>query len=510
MPGNKTTVNISNISFSYPGLEHYIIRNFTAAIADGWTAVSGNNGSGKSTLLKLISGELNPETGTIRKSGSFYYCRQDFYICRADLEDFYFSYINRDSDAGKLAALLRIDSRWFYNTDDSSFFCAENLSEGEKKRLQLACALFKNPDILAVDEPFNHVDENGRLFIMEALSRFRGTGLIVTHDRGIADKLCSSTIVISGTAVHRKGSVSGVIDQLDSENMSRKKEFIKIREDITRLKKEHVRRKGKADCADRKKSKKGISEKDHDAKAKVDIARLTGKDGQAGKLSRQIESRIRKKEEELSQINYSGSRKSGISITDSQYSGDAVIRLQEGKIKMGEKELIFPELLIRPGEKIALTGNNGTGKTTLIRNLIKNTGNREILFIPQEFDDAKKTEILLSLEEMPAGSKGEVFSNFARLGSDPEKLIESSSPSPGEWKKLCLSIGILDNPCIIILDEPVNHMDLSSIKSLETALIGISCAMLITSHDITFREAVTEKEWKIHEKKAGNILEIIS
>ena len=510
MPGKKISINISNLSFSYPGLEQYIIRDFTASITDGWTAVSGNNGSGKSTLLKLIGGELAPDAGSISISGSFYYCRQNFNISKADLEDFCLSYINRDHDAGKLAALLRIKNRWIYNSLENGFSYTGSLSEGEKKRLQIACALFKNPDILAVDEPFNHVDENGRLFILESLSRYRGCGLIVSHDREITDRLCSSTIVISrGCAEHRKGSVSGVFEQLESENMSRKNEFRKLKEDLDKLKKESVRRKGKAERADRRRSKRGISGKDHDAKARIDLARFTGKDGHAGKLSRQIESRIRKKEEELSKISFYEGRKSGISITNSKKSGDTVITAVKGKIRIGDKELVYPDLIIRPGEKIALTGSNGSGKTTLIRYLISRTDEEEILYIPQEFDDERKREIISGLEQMQDKKKGEVYSNFSRLGSDPVKLIESLSPSPGEWKKLYLSMGILDNPFIIILDEPVNHMDLSSIKSLEEALNSISCAMLVTSHDAGFRKSVTDREWKIYENKEENILEIV-
>ena len=278
MPDNNISINISHLSFSYPGLEQHIISNFTASITEGWTAVTGNNGSGKSTLLKLIGGELIPETGSISISGSFHYCGQDFNISNSDLEDFYLSYINRDHDAGRLASLLRIKSSWFYRTRDSGFFHTGSLSEGEKKRLQLGCALFKNPDILAVDEPFNHVDENGRLFIFEALSSFRGTGLIVSHDRDIADRLCSSTVVIGkGFAEYRKGTVSDVLEQLDFENMSRKNEFRKLKEDLVKLKKESVRRKGKAESADRKKSKKDFPERTTMRKLKLTFQGLQEK-----------------------------------------------------------------------------------------------------------------------------------------------------------------------------------------------------------------------------------------
>ncbi len=130
------------------------------------------------------------------------------------------------------------------------------------------------------------------------------------------------------------------------------------------------------------------------------------------------------------------------------------------------------------------------------------------LYIPQELKENDKQKIRHEIDIMNSVDKGRVYSNFSRLGSDADKLIESSSPSPGEWKKLMISAGIINNPDLIILDEPVNHMDLSSIKSLEEALKSLDCAILIVSHDKAFRNNTSVTEWYIEEGESENTLKI--
>ena len=519
MPENNTSIKISNLSFTYPGLNNYIIDNFSASVGRGWTAVCGNNGSGKSTLLKLMEGTLAPTSGSIKKTGSFFYCSQEFQIDEPDLSDFFYSFFERGSDAGKLASLLKIKKEWFDIFYDSSNRFSESpaelsaaLSEGEKKRLQTACALYRNPDILAMDEPFNHLDEEGRMIITEALSFFEGTGLIVSHDRVPVDRLCSNTILIeNGSAEYRRGSVTEVLRQLELERESSRNNYKKTKSEIIKLKAESGQRRNKADNADRQRSKKGISGKDHDAKAKIDLARLTGKDGHAGKLYKQIDGRIRKKEKQLSEINIHSESKAGITISDIKCRRDSIVSIKQGTISMGSRKLSFPDLVQKPGEKISITGNNGTGKTTLINHILEQseTERDRILYIPQEPGKKEKEMLLNRIRLLPDSEKGMLYSNFSRLGSDASKIMETHSPSPGEWKKLILSEGILRNPYLIILDEPLNHMDINSIVSFEEALIKIECALLVVSHDRNFRKSVTQKEWRINEGKPDNFMEII-
>jgi ATPase subunit of ABC transporter with duplicated ATPase domains len=86
---------------------------------------------------------------------------------------------------------------------------------------------------------------------------------------------------------------------------------------------------------------------------------------------------------------------------------------------------------------------------------------------------------------------------ISSLGSDPKKLLESVTPSPGETRKLLLALGVMREPHIILMDEPTNHMDLPSIECLEQALKDCPCAMLLISHDESFLEKLTTIKWKI-------------
>jgi ATPase subunit of ABC transporter with duplicated ATPase domains len=92
----------------------------------------------------------------------------------------------------------------------------------------------------------------------------------------------------------------------------------------------------------------------------------------------------------------------------------------------------------------------------------------------------------------------------SRLGSRPERLLESETPSPGEVRKLLLAQGITRAPHVIVMDEPTNHLDLPSIECLEKALSGCPCALLLVSHDVQFVEALTQRRWSIEREEDGN------
>jgi len=119
----------------------------------------------------------------------------------------------------------------------------------------------------------------------------------------------------------------------------------------------------------------------------------------------------------------------------------------------------------------------------------------EYLYIPQEISEAKGKKIFEEINTLPNEPKGEIYAIIRRLSSDPIKLQESSLPSPGEIRKLIIAKGLLQNPSLIILDEPTNHMDLDSIISLELALREYNGAMIIISHDRVFLDAVVKEIW---------------
>jgi ATPase subunit of ABC transporter with duplicated ATPase domains len=153
-----------------------------------------------------------------------------------------------------------------------------------------------------------------------------------------------------------------------------------------------------------------------------------------------------------------------------------------------------------------LTGENGSGKTTLVEYLVQKmrTLRNQIIYIPQEISDERSQKIIEQTKNTPKEQKGFSMSIISRLGSDPNRLLCTTTPSPGEVRKLMLTDGILQNPILIIMDEPTNHMDLPSIHCVEDALSECSCALLLISHDNVFLKNLVKTFWNITANSTDN------
>ena len=170
----------------------------------------------------------------------------------------------------------------------------ETLSHGERKRAQIAVALWPEPQVLAVDEPTQTtLTPKHRIFFLPHSPVFTVSGLLVSHDRRLLDDLCSRCLFVDPPdAVMRPGNYSLGLEQAETEATADRKKHASAKQDFSRLRREAVRRREAASRADRKRSKRGLSKKDRDAKEKIHRARVTGKDGVDGKRLRQIEGRL--------------------------------------------------------------------------------------------------------------------------------------------------------------------------------------------------------------------------
>ena len=199
-------LNLSNIEFTYPAAAEPALRGVTATFPQGWTGIVGDNGGGKTTLVLVACGVLQPDGGTVAPQLVSLYCAQDATEPPANLESFANAY---DSAAMRLRRDLGIEDDWLSRY--------ETLSGGQQKRLQVACALWAAPDVLAVDEPTNHVDATTRHAISVALAQFGGIGLLVSHDRELLDTLCGQCLFVAhGTATMRPGGYSQASSQAGS------------------------------------------------------------------------------------------------------------------------------------------------------------------------------------------------------------------------------------------------------------------------------------------------------
>ncbi|MHC4156384.1 MAG: ATP-binding cassette domain-containing protein [Planctomycetota bacterium] len=208
----------------------------------------------------------------------------------------------------------------------------------------------------------------------------------------------------------------------------------------------------------------------------------------------------------------------GIWLTGSVLKRNLLLDLRGGRLNLGgPKRLCYPELIITPTDRIAVTGPNGSGKSTLIRHMVKVTGpngsgkstlirhmvksidlpKEHVTYIPQEIDLCESRRILSRARALSDDKLGHLMTIVSRLGSRPHRLLESGRPSPGETRKLLLATGMTHAPHIVIMDEPTNHMDLSSVECLEEALSDCPCCLILVSHDKHFLGKLTQIEWRI-------------
>ena len=507
------SLQIQKLYFSYPTSHVTLFEDFSLQFYDGWTCVAGSNGCGKSTLLKLIAGLLIPDSGKIsgaddNSNGEIIYCPQE----TAEVpENLYSVFWSDDNEVRRFFSMLHVTEEMIERYD--------SLSGGEKKRIQIACALADRPAVLLLDEPTNHLDEDTVQMISDTLALFNGTGIMVSHDRTFTDSLCNRTVYLYNEARAFSGGRDCVVcesypcgltktlelrqqnashnrgewERLDSKASAEKQRSQKLAEENERSK--------------NRLAKKSLNPKDHDAQAKIDVARISGKDRSTGDAKAHLDNQLARTEASRDAIKKSLKRKEGFSVESAGFAKPIVI--EETDIFASEEKdsykLHLPRIVINPESKIALTGQNGTGKTLFIKHLIselkKADRTQEIMYLPQEIPASQEQQILAEFEALEDAERGAVLSTLYRLGSEPENL-QQGSVSPGELRKLMISLAVEKPLSLLILDEPTNHMDITSVLALENALASLSCALLVVSHDRAFLSKVTNEN--LHSERSGN------
>ena len=510
-------LTLTDIDYAYPGMSAPLFENLTVQFTAGtWTGIIGANGSGKTTLLQIATGTLAPAHGSVHAQGAALYVAQRTDDPPALFEDFLWA-----PDASALKSRLRIGDDWPERWP--------TLSHGERKRAQIATALWQEPAILALDEPTNHIDADARALLIRVLKEFSGAGLLVSHDRELLDELCTRCLMLEPPrATLRPGNITDALAQHEIDQQTAQAESDALRHAAERLRAEAQRRYVVAQqkaAAARGSHQKKLTKNDPDGRAMRGLAKLTGKDAAANKLAGQMKRRATNVEQQRADIHIAPRYATGIWIEDASYSSrDFLLRLPAGALPFGagdvglgtgdagqgtedEKQesedrfrrLHYPDLAIGGADRIALTGANGAGKSTLIRHILSRLQipAEKLVSVPQEISAPESRALLEKIKKLPNDERGRIMTTISRLGSRPARLLESAQPSPGEVRKLLLALGIVRGPHLIVMDEPTNHMDLPSILCLEEALADCPCAMLLVSHDRPFLEKITRQHWHL-------------
>ncbi len=485
-----------SVSFAYDSSET-LFDCLDLSFPAGWTGVIGANGSGKTTLLLLSTGGLPAVRGRVLSPGETLYCPQ-----RTDDPPPLLPLLldARDGAACEIKGLLGVRPDWMSRW--------ATLSHGERKRAQIAAALWQAPAVLAIDEPTNHIDAHARSFLIKALRSYRGIGLLVSHDRELLDQLCARCLFLGPPRiVLRPGGYTRGLEEGEKEQRYLETRRARAVSRIKHLDREAGEKQREASLTRKRLSKKGIAPKDHDAKSRIDAARLTGKDAVSGKIVRNLEQKKDRARQEAQALSGKKRYDLGLWFQSAPARRDVLFSVPAGLIPLGgERGLSIPDLVMYPRDRIGIAGPNGSGKSTLVRHILDRVSvqKSEVIYLAQEINIEESRSVLYELHGLCAHDLGMAMTVVNLLGSDPERILQSEGLSPGEVRKTLLAVGISRVPRLIVMDEPTNHLDLPSIECLSEALSECACGLLLVSHDERFLKKLTDIRWEAEEDAERN------
>lgn len=461
-----------NISYSYSRLSVYEDSSFS--IQKGETvALVGPNGAGKSTLFKLLMGEDHTSLGKLEIIGKVGYVPQEIkhdpiLESAIDIK----SYIDPDiqKEEWELSVMLHsLEVNADLNIKPST------LSGGQRTKLALLRAILEEPDILLLDEPTNFLDTEGKRWIMEFLSDYPNTLIVISHDINLLDNHIDKVLAINPYT----------------------KKINEYKGNYTK----YLQLKGNADEALKKKYENDQKEINRMKKSLHTMARMSSEKGARARAS--VQNRIERIKESLPEL---PAEIKNIKFTLPEPLNVGAIPLRATNISksFGDTTILADvSLTILRGERIVLFGPNGAGKSTLIKILMgrlpSDTGTVEkdpslhIGYYSQEFEtfDFGKT-ILETVEgvcDLPMYQIRPILSKFNFLGQRIYQTV--GSLSGGEKTRLSIALLMLQNYNMLILDEPTTYLDMQSQKVILEALKNYKGAMLFVSHTEEFVEGLS-------------------
>ncbi len=506
-----TEISLNNIYKSY-GFKN-ILSGISLEIKTGEIiALIGENGCGKTTILNIIAGIEKESSGlvSIRKNATIGYLKQIPDEYNGSVKDLLYEEVKeildfrkrlerveKEIEAGDysektLNKYSKLQEEFIniggYEVDTKIGKIIDGfkinhlldkeynvLSGGEKRIVSLAAIMIKKPDILLLDEPTNHLDINTLEWFENYLKKYKGTVLIVSHDRYFLDKVASKIILIErGKEVIFHGNYSYY-----------------IKENEERIKKEFD------DYKDQQKLIQALKRK---IKQLEEFGRLAYPLGES--FFRRAEN-IRKRLNRIQELEKPISKKElPLNFDFEKRSGKEVIVIKNYDLKIANKLLIENiNLQINYQEKICIMGANGCGKSTLIKRILENNDNNikigssvKIGYIPQEIIIDENITILDYVKRFYVGDETHLrstLSKFAFYGENVFKRVNKLSG--GEKVRLKLLELIHKNSNLIILDEPTNHIDISTKETLEEALKEYNGTVIFISHDRYFVNKLADK-----------------
>jgi len=518
-------LSVSNVSMRY-GAKVLFDEVSTAFTPGKRYGLTGPNGAGKSTFMNLLSGELDPQKGTVVRPRKLGVLSQDQFAFDAysvldtvimgnkrlwaaiqERDAIYAKHDMTDADGMKLGELEGIvgEEDGYTAESDAAILLqgldipdelhTRKMSEmqgGQKVRVLLAQALFGHPQALLLDEPTNHLDLDSIHWLQNFLLAYDGVVIAISHDRHFLNSICTHIADIDyQTIITYTGSYDDMVvaktqvrSQIESQNAQREKKIAQLNEFIARF--------------------------------------------AAGTRSSQVQSRRKEVERlQVTELAKSNIQRPFIKFEQKRPSGKHILEIEHLGKSYGDQQVIrnFTASITR-GERIALMGRNGAGKTTLVNALLANSPTtpeaelRKTSGYDGDFVDSGKVIWgheasvgyfaqdhrslieggMTALEWLhqwdPAAYAEDIRGILGQMLFAREEATKSTSVlSGGEAARMLFCKLVLQKPNVLVLDEPTNHLDLESINALNIALQRYHGTVFLVTHDHDLIDEVATRIW---------------
>ena len=497
---NKNIV-LKSISYVSPTGDK-ILKDISLTLTKQRNGLIGPNGSGKTTLLRLIGGEIRPASGEIIKNDGLivWHLPQDY----------------RVNPVISVNEALGVDVDGIGNAVNNALIQMGldqislsrhmgTLSGGERMRVLLAAAFLKNPDFLLLDEPTNNLDAGARQFVYDAVGRWRGGLVVVSHDRRLLS-LVDSIIELTpdGVKVHT-GDYQSYLQQKAEEKQAAVRHLKDAGKTLKRTLKIFQKKKESQDrrMGQGKKSRKSVGMNKGALNFFAERAERT-----AGRQKNIFSDRIDRAQTEFdrAQKKIRPENKIVVDLSGSKVpAGKAVASLKNVTFGYSDSAPLFRNLNLEiyGPERIAVSGPNGSGKTTLIKLLTNQlqplAGEarlrvRRWAYLDQRADSLPGGKTLVeSIEEKFGGDETQARNWLARFmfkGDSARKRPEEMSGGERMRGALAYILAGDNLPQLLVLDEPTNNLDINTTEQVTSALKNFEGAIIVISHDQEFLEGI--------------------
>lgn len=478
-------INISNLTFAYDGSYDNIFENVSFQIDTDWKlGFVGRNGRGKTTFLKLLLGAYEYR-GNISASVDFEY----FPFEVPDLSRDTGEIVNGISPRHEPWELLR-ELSLLGVPEEALYRPFETLSNGERTKVLLAALFLRENSFLLIDEPTNHLDAEARGTVGEYLRSKKGF-ILVSHDRAFLDRCVDHILSINRTNIEiQKGDFSAWYRNKQMRDHFEFEEQEKLKKEIKRLDQSARRAAGWSDKTE--KSKYGGDVPDRGF--------VGHKAAKMMKRAKSVQARRESAAEEKEKLLKNAETAESLKISPLFHHADRLVELRDVSVFYGEKAACTGvSFTVRRGDRIALRGKNGSGKSSVLKLLcgealsfsgtLEKAPNLLISYVPQDTSFLKGN---LADYAEKCGIDGDLFRailrklDFSRTQFEKDMAVFSG----GQKKKVLIARSLCERAHLYLWDEPLNFIDIFSRMQIEELLLEHRPTLLFVEHDRVFAQAV--------------------